>query len=87
MTKLHNCKQFYWFKNTKELFIFKSSVFWNVIAGKKTRFDFELRKAICTLVRINCVNPRKDTQHLIFGQIKALTIILHHSSAMVGDNR
>jgi hypothetical protein len=38
------------------------------------------------LVKINCVNPRNDTQHLIFGQIGALTIILHCSSVMVGAN-
>ncbi len=49
---------------------------------KKDKVWFELRKAICTLVRVNCANPRKETQHLIFGQIEALTIILHCSSVI-----
>ncbi len=61
-------------------------VFKNIIAGTMTRNHFKLRKVICALVWINCVNPRKATKLLIFGQINTLTIILHCSSTMVGGH-
>jgi hypothetical protein len=51
-----------------------------------TRFHFELRNAICTLVRIDSVNPRWATQLLIFGQIDTPTFTLHCSSPIVGGH-
>jgi hypothetical protein len=37
-----------------------------VAAGIMTRLQYKFMKAICTLVRIDCVNPRYATQLLIF---------------------
>ena len=57
-----------------------------VAAGTMTRLHNKFMKAICTLFRIDCVNPRYATQLLIFCQIVTLTITLtlHCSSTMVG---
>jgi hypothetical protein len=59
-----------------------------VAAGTKTMLHNKFMKAICTVVRIDCVNPTYATQLLIFCQIITLTITLtlHCSSTMVGGH-
>ncbi len=60
-----------------------------VAARTMTMLQNKFMKAICTVVRIDCVNPTYATHLLIFCQIITLTIALtlHCLSTMVGGHK